>query len=307
MPSPVPPSKGFAVDAAGEIDGDAVAGLGLGALALRRIAAVGIGDALDRFIDLGVGDLGDRLLQRETLEVGELDLRHHLDRDGVGEVGLAGEQFLDLVLFRRHRHLRLGRKAEAALGEDLRVGVADGLVDGLGHDRAAIELLQMGDRHLARTEAVETDLVLHVDQLGVRLGIEIGCRHVDLELVLQSLIEGFRNLHHLLPLWSALNGADIVLNFARQTPRASKIPDAKRLVRAEGLEPPQLSSLEPKSSASTSSATPASLASSRPRCQSMTPKMRSGFRAAVMLQVNGIDQVCDLAKPDHKPDRRAGL
>src|ERR1700761_3066157 len=31
----------------------------------------------------------------------------------------------------------------------------------------------------------------------------------------------------------------------------------ERLVRAEGLEPPQLSSLEPKSSASTSSATPA--------------------------------------------------
>src|SRR5436305_10552910 len=30
------------------------------------------------------------------------------------------------------------------------------------------------------------------------------------------------------------------------------------MVRAEGLEPPQLSSLEPKSSASTSSATPAS-------------------------------------------------
>src|SRR6266581_6601912 len=34
-----------------------------------------------------------------------------------------------------------------------------------------------------------------------------------------------------------------------------------RLVRAEGLEPPQLSSLEPKSSASTSSATPARIAS----------------------------------------------
>jgi hypothetical protein len=31
----------------------------------------------------------------------------------------------------------------------------------------------------------------------------------------------------------------------------------ERLVRAEGLEPPQLSSLEPKSSASTNSATPA--------------------------------------------------
>src|SRR6516225_1667487 len=35
----------------------------------------------------------------------------------------------------------------------------------------------------------------------------------------------------------------------------------KRLVRAEGLEPPQLSSLEPKSSASTNSATPAVIAS----------------------------------------------
>ena len=52
----------LAVDAAVEIDGDAIAGLGLGALALRGIAAVGVGDALDRLVDLGVGDLGDRLL-----------------------------------------------------------------------------------------------------------------------------------------------------------------------------------------------------------------------------------------------------
>src|SRR5579871_6386857 len=54
---------------------------------------------------------------------------------------------------------------------------------------------------------------------------------------------------------------------ANRSPREDEgspvIPDAnakRRLVRAEGLEPPQLSSLEPKSSASTSSATPASLA-----------------------------------------------
>jgi hypothetical protein len=42
--------------------------------------------------------------------------------------------------------------------------------------------------------------------------------------------------------------------------RPSRIRHAnadERLVRAEGLEPPQLSSLEPKSSASTNSATPA--------------------------------------------------
>src|SRR6185312_10564854 len=147
---------------------------------------------------------------------------------GVGEIGLAREQFLDLLCFGRHRDLRLGREAEAALGEDLRVGVADGLVDGLGHHRLAVELLQMGDRHLARTEAVETHLVLHIDQTRVRLSIEIRCRDVDLELVLQSLIEGFGDLHdnNLLPLWSTPNGADIVLNFARQYASRLKIPDA---------------------------------------------------------------------------------
>jgi hypothetical protein len=57
----------------------------------------------------------------------------------------------------------------------------------------------------------------------------------------------------------------IVLNSRAAERLAPSIPDAnasERLVRAEGLEPPQLSSLEPKSSASTSSATPALLASS---------------------------------------------
>ena len=59
----------------------------------------------------------------------------------------------------------------------------------------------------------------------------------------------------------------------------------KRLVRAEGLEPPQLSSLEPKSSASTSSATPALIASipaamPRAAAYSMRPFVRSKKMAA---------------------------
>src|ERR1700680_3857813 len=45
---------------------------------------------------------------------------------------------------------------------------------------------------------------------------------------------------------------------ASRQPHGSEVVSASpRMVRAEGLEPPQLSSLEPKSSASTSSATPA--------------------------------------------------
>ena len=47
------------------------------------------------------------------------------------------------------------------------------------------------------------------------------------------------------------------LPLRRQVLQQSSCKRCQRLVRAEGLEPPQLSSLEPKSSASTSSATPA--------------------------------------------------
>ena len=72
--------------------------------------------------------------------------------------------FLDGLLLGRHRDLGLGRQAEAALREDLRVGIADGLIDGLRHHRAAIDLLEVAHRHLAGTKAVEAYLVLEVDQ-----------------------------------------------------------------------------------------------------------------------------------------------
>ena len=92
----------LAVDAALEADGDAIAVLGLGALGLRRIGTVLVGDALDRVIDVGIGDVDHRLLDREGLEIGELNRRHDLDRDRVGEVGLAGEKLFDLLLLGRH-------------------------------------------------------------------------------------------------------------------------------------------------------------------------------------------------------------
>src|SRR5207245_748683 len=108
---------------------------------------------------------------------------------------LAGEQLFDFLLLGRHRHLRLGGQAEAALGEDLGVRVADGLVDGLGHDGAAVDLLQMRYRHLAGTEAVKANLVLQIDEARIGLGVEIGRGNADLEFVLQSLGKGFGDLH----------------------------------------------------------------------------------------------------------------
>ena len=52
--------------------------------------------------------------------------------------------------------------------------------------------------------------------------------------------------------------------------------EVRRLVRAEGLEPPRLSPLEPKSSASTSSATPARFRAERPCSGASKASIRGG-------------------------------
>src|SRR5580704_11378779 len=81
----------------------------------------------------------------------------------------------------------------------------------------------------------------------------------------------------------------------------------ERLVRAEGLEPPQLSSLEPKSSASTSSATPADGILSGREWANRTP-MRSGFQAAScsnLLESIGFMKMDKLIQ--HHRDRCGGL
>jgi hypothetical protein len=106
----------------------------------------------------------------------------------------------------RHGDLGLGRQPEAALREDLRVGVADGLVDGLRHHRAAIDLLEMAHRHLAGTEAVERTLSLRSTSLASALASRSDAGNADLEFVLQSLGEGFCDLHgvNLLPASSGL-------------------------------------------------------------------------------------------------------
>jgi hypothetical protein len=63
------------------------------------------------------------------------------------------------------------------------------------------------------------------------------------------------------------------------------------MVRAEGLEPPQLSSLEPKSSASTNSATPADASCLAAMPNMIAEKCEAVFGRPIMLQINGIDDV----------------
>ena len=60
--------------------------------------------------------------------------------------------------------LRLHGELEAAFADDLGIEFADQRLDGLGHHRLAVDLLEMRDRHLARTEAAQLDAVLELVQ-----------------------------------------------------------------------------------------------------------------------------------------------
>ena len=185
----------LAVDLAGKLDGDAVAVFRLGALGLGRIGLVLVGDALQRLVDLGLGDLGGRAGELDILEIGEFDRRHDFDRHGVVEIRLALDHLLDRILLLRHSDLRIGGELVAALADDLVVGVAHRLLDHLGHGRAAIHALEVGDRHLAGTETVDADFVLEIVKARVDLGLQFGRRHDHAEFALEAFGKRFGNLH----------------------------------------------------------------------------------------------------------------
>ena len=90
-----------AVDLAGEVDHDAVAVLGLGALALGGERPVLLGDALSTASSTSASVTSAiEPLELDALEVGELDRRQDFDRDRVGEIGLALDHLLDRALAR---------------------------------------------------------------------------------------------------------------------------------------------------------------------------------------------------------------
>ena len=184
-----------AVDGAGERDRHLVAELCVRALAFRQERPVLIRDAADRFVDLRLGHLGGEAIELDVLEVAELDLRQHFHRDRVVEIGLALDHRLDGVFLGRQLDLRLHREAQIVVRDDLRVRVAHRRLDRLGHHRAAIHALQVPDRHLAGTEAVDANRALELVKARVDLGVEVVCRDHHAILALQSIGECFGNLH----------------------------------------------------------------------------------------------------------------
>src|ERR1700704_3071498 len=187
--------EGLAIDRPGELHRDPVAFFDLAALAFGTERPGLLGDLADRFLDFGVGYLGGQPLQRDLLEIGERDLRDDLERDRVGEVRLAGDDPFDLALALRHGDLGIHGELEAAIGDDLGISLAHHLLDRLGHRGAAIDLPEVGDRHLAGPEPTDLDPVLELGQAVVEPRVEVGGRHHHLELALEAVAVGFGHLH----------------------------------------------------------------------------------------------------------------
>ena len=185
----------LAVDGAGKRDRDPVVLCRLFAFAARGVRLVLVGDAGDAFLDLGITDLGGEFGELDALEIAERDRRHNFKRHRVVEVAFAGDQLLDRAFVGRQRNLRIGGELEAALGDDLIVGVAHGCFDHLRHGRAAIHALEVSHRHFAGAEAVDADAALQIVQTLVDFGVEFGGRHDHLEFALETVRQCFSNLH----------------------------------------------------------------------------------------------------------------
>ena len=187
--------KGLAVDLADERQTQAIAHFDNAVVALVGIATV-LGE---HAVDFGVSSSSvtstTGLVSGNALEVHQLDGWQNFVFDVECQVGLAVEHFVDHGLIVGQVDLGLGRGAFGALLQ--RIG--DGRVDRVGHHfahrRTAIHLLDVREWHLAGTEALDIGLTLELFELGAEARIEVGGRNGDAQLALETVIEGFGNLH----------------------------------------------------------------------------------------------------------------
>src|SRR5262249_62234016 len=96
------------------------------------------------------------------LKVRQLDLGQYFQRQRVGEVGLSADHFFDGGIFVRNRNLRFHSELETALADDLGVELADHRLDRFGHHRLSIDLSEVIDWDLSRTESAQLDAILEL-------------------------------------------------------------------------------------------------------------------------------------------------
>ncbi len=186
--------EGLAVDAAHEVGDHHVALFGLGLLAagLLLVGAILLGDGLELLVHLFVGHGVDRTLQLDAGDVHRLELGHHLHRQVVGQVGLAGEHLLDVAV-----ELQVGRGGDAHLGlvQRLLLGVVQRLLHDLAHQRLAVHALDVGGRHLAGAEALDVHLRADFVDPGLELLEQVLDRNRDAIDAAQALAGLLGDLH----------------------------------------------------------------------------------------------------------------
>ncbi len=91
--------------------------------------------------------------------------------------------------------LGLMRRPLLPLLHGLAARLLDGLLHHLGHHRAAVQLLDVGKRHLALAEALELDLVLDLVEARGEALAKLALAHDHLQLALEACGTRLGNLH----------------------------------------------------------------------------------------------------------------
>ena len=180
--------ESLAVDLADEGEAQLVAARHYRVVALVVIAAVLAEHALHLGVDFLLIDFDRGAIVGDCRKVHQRDGRQDFVADGESEVGLPVEHLVELSLVFGKIDLGLRRGALGTLSERLVDAGVDGVLHHLGHGGAAIDLLEMGERHLARAEALEHGLVLDLGELGIQPAGQILGRNGHGKLALQPIV-----------------------------------------------------------------------------------------------------------------------
>ena len=189
----------LALDRADEIDRHPVVIFGRRALRLVRIGPPAFRHGVDRGVDLALRDVGDWPFERDFGEVADFEFRQHFERHPEIEIAARVEHRVDRLLVFGQLDFRLLGEAQAVIVDDLLVGGVDELLDEIGHHRAAVDLLEIGDRNLAGAKAVHPDLGLHVGQLRLEFRRQVARRQRYAVFAFQPLAQRLGDLHALDP------------------------------------------------------------------------------------------------------------
>ncbi|EWS63525.1 hypothetical protein Y695_03242 [Hydrogenophaga sp. T4] len=179
--------KGFAVDLAGEVDGDAVTvGCGLVLRALREGAAL-LAQDVQRAVDGGVVHFGRDFFDFSGGQVFDLDFGIHLENGVKSQLAFGRFFFFG----------DLGLTGDAQLG--FVGGGGESLTDLVVHDfvvnRVAVLLGHHAHGHFAGTEAIHLDLASHVLEALGHLVLDHVGRQRERDLALE-LFQGFNSHGH---------------------------------------------------------------------------------------------------------------